>query len=190
MERFVTVVDPLPRLSVGVKTTLESIDYPDFTIRFSGKAESLKSLLSSLRADLLMGKNVGLILPYNTTDDVPVLTSYRQESGNTRLTTFDLLEHILLETRSMKADSRVPVVFPFLFLEKPATILQELNGRPGITRTLACLTKHIIGIDPTYSQNQIKKAFGRHLAQPEQDNYLMMDFIPKFFPDSNRTDAS
>ncbi|MGB5976928.1 MAG: hypothetical protein WBG62_05925 [Cyclobacteriaceae bacterium] len=178
--RKIIVVDPLPNVAGSVKKTLEGISDNQLLINYSGKADSLSDLMHSLRSVVREGGHAGLVIPVNNTANHPVLDNYREQSGKPDANVYDLLTFVLTDMKKAYPGMIIPVVIPFLFEFKIEKVWAELESRPELTYTLACLVKHINGVDKTFSRKDIQAAFYRHFLKPEKQNYMMKDYIPAY----------
>jgi len=175
MQRDIYIIDPLPNVANGVKRVLEGISNNDLQIQYKGQITSYKDLYSKLAK--VNNQKIGLVLPVNDLKERPLLNSYREL--NPEATVFDLLAAIQQQVSNQWPGIALPVVMPFLFEAKVDIIRSELRKRPNIKNTLACLVKYITGIDKTFNRNQIQNAFRQWFLLPEQDNYMMVDYLKK-----------
>jgi len=183
MERHIFVIDPLPNVANGVKKTLAGLAGPDLTLVFEPAPATLNELRTALGRMSLAGKSCGLVIPLNSTSQVPVLDSYRSETKQPRADTFDLMASIRREwTPKFKPES-FPFLMPFLSLENPESVLQRLRAKPNLTHVLGCLTSHILGITASIGRNEVidentlMKAFQQHFTRPEAGPFLIRDYV-------------
>lgn len=179
-QRNIYLVDPLPNIAKSVRAVLEGVSDSQLQVRYIAVPEGYDVLLRKLRTDLKLGYAVGLVAPVNETGKHPVLDSFRQQSEQPKARIFDMLTAIRQHCQQVKADVQLPVVMPFLFEFRIPAVEKAVMEQEGLQQVLACLVNHINGVDKTYRRQEIMAAFRRHLHQPEQENYMMKDYIPAF----------
>lgn len=180
VRRNVYLVDPLPNIAPSVKKVLEGVSNKALQVTYIAKPDSLQELMRKLKADIMLGFAVGIVMPVNDTGNHPVLTDYRNTFSQPKARVFDVLAHIQAECKKIKPAAEVPIVMPFLFAFKIEKVQADLVGNSKITSCLACLVSHINGTDKTYARGTITQAFHRHFLKPEDQNYMMKDYIPAF----------
>ncbi len=180
MKRKIWVIDPLESLYKLVKSTIEDISINDLELDFMELVTDYDIFIKQCNNSLMNNEQIGIICPLNRTSEALLLNNFRKRTNDKSKNSIDLMAKIKKDLNVKYRDKVIPIIVPFLFVEQPNEILEELNNHPELNYCLACLTKHIIGIDPTYTREQILAAFYKHLLNPIKDNYLMKDYIPKF----------
>lgn len=175
MQRDIYIIDPLPNVANGVKRVLEGISNDDLQVQYKGQITSYQEL--QLKLAKFNNQKIGLVLPVNDLRERPLLNSYRELNPGANV--FDLLADIQKQVANQWSGTKLPVVMPFLFEVKVDLIRTELQRRPNINNTLACLVKYITGVDKTFSRDQIHNAFRQWFLYPEQENYMMIDYLQK-----------
>ena len=173
------IVDPLPAIKETIKNTFSEIN-SSFNINLKlliakgdkGYEPFKEKLLASINGD-----NIGLLFPYNKTGEHLILDSFKKLPGKENADSLDMLQDLHHAVTDKDTNITMPIVIPFL--GNPDFVFDKLNAMK-ITGSLACLVPHISGRDDTFTRDEIFLAFSRHLTQPENENYLIRDYIPKF----------